>query len=171
MSSDRPGDDVQGIKVYSFIARLVENGATPAEIRERLIEAGVGLHNADRLTERLAHAQLKEKLRTQAATLLACGIAPDQLLPMLMEKGFPQQMAAEQVANLVTEQIADDKQARESPSRQWRMMGGILLVVGLVLFIGNRSGLFPTFPFSGGLTMFVGAIALLMGWFNDQPEN
>src|SRR6516165_4165551 len=35
--------------------------------------------------------------------------------------------------------------------------GAAVVMVGMVLYGGNRSGAFPTFPFAGGLTMLLGA--------------
>jgi hypothetical protein len=34
--------------------------------------------------------------------------------------------------------------------------GGLLLMGGFFLFLGNRSGAFPTFPFAGFITMAIG---------------
>lgn len=41
--------------------------------------------------------------------------------------------------------------------------GAALDVVGALLFVGNKTGLWPSFPFAGALTMTVGATLLLIG--------
>ena len=38
--------------------------------------------------------------------------------------------------------------------------GPILIIGGILLFIGNRSGAFPTFPFAGFITMMLGWLVL-----------
>jgi hypothetical protein len=59
MSTPAESDEVQGLKVYSYISRLAESGATPLEIGQKLIEQGVDPHEATRLTDRLAASQAK----------------------------------------------------------------------------------------------------------------
>ncbi|MGN6353232.1 MAG: hypothetical protein ACTHLB_07560 [Parafilimonas sp.] len=36
-------------------------------------------------------------------------------------------------------------------------LGIVLLLIGIILFIGNVSGWWPTFPFAGFITMSIGA--------------
>jgi len=43
------------------------------------------------------------------------------------------------------------------------LVGAAVVMVGLVLYEGNRSGVFPTFPFAGGLTMLLGASLMAAG--------
>jgi hypothetical protein len=44
------------------------------------------------------------------------------------------------------------------------LLGGTAVVmVGMVLFGGNKSGVFPTFPFAGGLTILLGASLMAAG--------
>jgi hypothetical protein len=45
--------EVRGLQVYAYVSRLSENGATPTEIRQKLIEKGLDAQEAARLTERL----------------------------------------------------------------------------------------------------------------------
>ena len=44
-----------------------------------------------------------------------------------------------------------------------RILGGLVVVVGAGLWIGNVSGAFPTFPLAGYLTMLVGGIIFRVG--------
>jgi hypothetical protein len=36
------------------------------------------------------------------------------------------------------------------------VIGGIIIVIGVCLWIGNMTGIFPTFPFAGILTIIIG---------------
>jgi hypothetical protein len=44
-----------------------------------------------------------------------------------------------------------------------KALGGIVLVAGIALFIGNVSGAFRTFPGAGWLTIALGGIMLRAG--------
>jgi hypothetical protein len=43
------------------------------------------------------------------------------------------------------------------------VLGSLIIVVGLGLFLGNITGLFPTFPFAGYLTIGLGGLVLSAG--------
>jgi hypothetical protein len=40
----------------------------------------------------------------------------------------------------------------------------MVIGVGIILLIGNRTGVLPTFPFAGFLTMTVGGMIFGIGW-------
>jgi hypothetical protein len=40
------------------------------------------------------------------------------------------------------------------------IIGGLILLVGIILFIGNVSGLFPSYPYAGFITMSLGSIII-----------
>jgi hypothetical protein len=42
-------------------------------------------------------------------------------------------------------------------------LGGIIVVIGVVLLLGNVSGKFKTFPFAGGITIAIGAAMMRAG--------
>jgi hypothetical protein len=42
-------------------------------------------------------------------------------------------------------------------------LGSVLLIVGIGLLIGNVTGLFPTFPFTGFIVMTIGGALFAMG--------
>jgi hypothetical protein len=44
------------------------------------------------------------------------------------------------------------------------LVGAAVVMVGMVLYGGNRSGVFPTLPFAGGLTMLLGASLMAAGF-------
>ncbi|HQR08525.1 MAG TPA: hypothetical protein PLN21_17000 [Gemmatales bacterium] len=43
------------------------------------------------------------------------------------------------------------------------VLGGLILIVGAGLWLGNRTGFFPTFPFVGYLTMGLGGLIIAAG--------
>jgi N utilization substance protein A len=53
------------------------------------------------------------------------------------------------------------------------MIGIVVVLGGFVLYLGNRTGLFPTFPFAGYITILAGAvlvaIGLSMAGFGSRP--
>src|SRR6516225_4472444 len=77
MSTPDEDREVEGLKIYSYVSRLAESGATPGEIRQKLIEKGIDPKQATRLTDRLAATQAKKTIRARVTGLLAQGVAPD----------------------------------------------------------------------------------------------
>lgn len=43
------------------------------------------------------------------------------------------------------------------------VLGTIIIVVGAILSLGNRSGIFPTFPFLGTIVMIIGGVIAVAG--------
>jgi hypothetical protein len=156
--------DVQGLKVYTYISGLAESGATPAEIRQKLIGKGVDPQEANRLADRVAASEAKKKIRARAISLLAQGVPPEQIRLGLVKEGFEQALVAEEVNVVLAETARAETEGREDPRRLWRLLGALLIVVGGGLYIGNTTGIFPTFPFAGGIVMFIGCLVSAMGW-------
>ena len=44
-----------------------------------------------------------------------------------------------------------------------KIAGGLIFVVGVGLFIGNVSHMFPTFPLAGWITMLIGGAIMRAG--------
>ncbi len=44
------------------------------------------------------------------------------------------------------------------------LVGASVVMVGMGLYLGNRSGAFPTLPFAGGLTVLLGASLMAAGF-------
>jgi hypothetical protein len=61
--------------------------------------------------------------------------------------------------------VKDGRQAMETPVMQSIFfVGGVFMfVLGFGIYLGNRTGLLPTFPFLGFATMGIGAILLTIG--------
>jgi len=53
------------------------------------------------------------------------------------------------------ESIGNAKKSYSSSSGN-EFFGFLLIIIGILLVIGNLSGLFPTFPFAGFITMSIG---------------
>jgi hypothetical protein len=159
--------EVQGLQVYAYVTRLAESGATPDEIRQNLIEKGVDEREASRLADRIAASEAKKKIRARAISLLDQGVTPDQIQPQLGQEGFAQALVAEEVNSLLTTRAREEAERREDPRRLWRMLGAALVVAGVALYIGNRTGAFPTFPYAGGILMGFGSLVSAMGWLRS----
>jgi hypothetical protein len=159
--------EVQGLRVYAYVSRLAESGATPDEIRQKLIEKGVDAQEARRRADRLAASEAKKQIRARAISLLAQGVTSDQIQAQLGQQGFAQALVAEEVNALLTERAREEAERREDPRRLWRLLGAALLVAGVALYIGNKTGAFPTFPYAGGILMGVGALVSAMGWLRS----
>jgi phage FluMu protein Com len=50
------------------------------------------------------------------------------------------------------------------------VVGGIMLIGGVALYIGNRTGLFPTFPFAGHITGSLGVVLLALSGVTTHEE-
>lgn len=42
-------------------------------------------------------------------------------------------------------------------------LGVLIVIVGFILMVGNMTGIFPTFPFAGFITMFIGGLLTRVG--------
>jgi hypothetical protein len=162
MSTPKENAEVQGLKVYGYIARLADTGATPAEIQEKLIGKGVDSQEASRLADRLATSQAKKQIQTRAGNLLAQGVPPDQIQRRLIQEGYSQALV-EEVNRLLAETARAEAEGRDDPRRLWRILGAVLIVVGWGLAIGNVSGIFPTLSDAGGSVIFLGTLLSAMG--------
>jgi hypothetical protein len=165
MSTPDESAEVQGLKVYGYVSRLAESGATPAEIQQKLIEKGVAPRDAARLMDRLAVAQVKRDIRVRASNLLDQGVPPDQVHSGLVQEAFDPAIVAEQTNAVITERALADREWKEDPRRLWLLLGAALIVVGVGVYLGNKTGAFPTVPFAGGILMGVGAVVSAMGRF------
>jgi hypothetical protein len=71
---------------------------------------------------------------------------------------------ADEVSALLADRARAETEQGEDPRRLWRLLGAALAVAGVGLYIGNKTGAFPTFPYAGGMLMGIGALVSAMGW-------
>jgi hypothetical protein len=97
-----------------------------------------------------------------AAALLNSGVSPQQAAQGLVDKGLEPQVAKAVIDDLLAKTQAQARQPRGG-SVALLMFGGLLLVVGIGLLIGNVTGIFPTFPFAGFIVMGIGGAIFRAG--------
>ena len=131
-----------------------------AEVRGRLLEQGMPEEAADEVIKDL----LERSIFRDAAALLIEGFAPVGVKKRLIEKGLDRETATAVVDQLfiqIAAMLALNQPAEaveDSGSALFlRIFGGIVVVIGIGLFLGNVTGLFPTFPLAGYLTILAGA--------------
>lgn len=69
--------------------------------------------------------------------------------------------------------LKDRRMGLKGSGKSWliRLAGYEVIGIGLLLFAGNKSGLFPTFPFAGAITIGLGAVTLLVGSIYSVNSN
>ena len=99
----------------------------------------------------------------RAAALIDQGVPEERIQQMLMEDGFSKDQAAEVLSNLPAFRTAVLRQrGTDNPFSGMGLwcVGLLVFAAGLFLFIGNVTGLCPTLPFAGYLTMTLGGALL-----------
>jgi hypothetical protein len=141
-----------------FAARRLREGAPPAEVEERLTGRGLNRSTAAAIVrERWAVA-----VYSVAAASLRDGESPTQAVQRLVDKGLEQRVASAVINDLLARGRERVRASDETPP-VLVVLGGLLLLVGAALFMGNMTGLFPTFPFAGFLLMGIGATLFRAG--------
>jgi hypothetical protein len=102
-----------------------------------------------------------EALRCYCNRLLSIGTPPTDTELRLIELG----MEVDDAANLVAARVAElaRREARKNPAKGIAIIvfGIVVFLAGGFLVVGNRGGVFPTFPYAGTLTTCLGC--LIMG--------
>lgn len=156
--------------MYSYVSRLRQNGAAPEEIQQKLIEAGVGPQEASALVDRLLAHEATQEIHTRAARLLREGVPAAELQARLVAEGFGAELVDPVVKDLLEERAREQKDREETPGPILRVFGAVLVVLGVGLLIGNRTGVFPTFPFAGAITMGIGALIFAIGQYRASSD-
>jgi hypothetical protein len=135
-----------------FTINLLRQNESAKAIQDLLVARGMSEEHAGRV---LDEAYLRA-LYADAIALLNQGHTPNSAKQALTENG-----ASPQLASAVVDDILAQHQATQPKGLARRIilgsLGGIVFVIGVGLFIGNRSGAFPTFPMAGYITMAIGA--------------
>jgi hypothetical protein len=140
-------------------AQLFREGASAREVLHRLVTEGLARERAVSIVQAAALGEFSR----QAKIVLNEGGSPEAAEAKLREQGVGPQTAMAIVADAL-------EATRSFPEQVGRAAGGLVLMAagaavvlgGFVLYAGNKSGRFPTFPFAGGVTMLLGA-ALAIG--------
>ena len=82
-----------------------------------------------------------------AADLKLQGEPPETIHRRLIERGLSEEAAGHLITALFTSQPSTGKQV------VCKMIGGPVFVIGILLLIGNVTGMFVTFPFAGFIVM------------------
>ena len=92
--------------------------------------------------------------------MLRDGMLPQQIEKQLRDRGLNAESAKAVVAS--AHQIRDDDAEYSEPAASGggnpvlMVLGGIIFAVGVLIFIGNVTGAFPTVPCAGWLGMVIG---------------
>src|SRR4051812_47607420 len=86
-----------GLQVYTLIAQLRQNGATPAEIRGKLVAEGFDPQEAGALSDRLIVHETKKEIRSRAACRLAQGADTTELKANLAKEGYASDLVDQEV--------------------------------------------------------------------------
>jgi hypothetical protein len=136
---------------FDFAVNLLNNGASPDEARGRLVERGLDQATAAAVVRDL----LLRAIYADAAAMLNSGVSPTQAEQRLVDKGLEPQVAKAVIDDLLAHAQVQARQADGGGLAQ-QLLGGLIFVVGIGLFIGNVTGIFPTFPFAGFIVMGIG---------------
>ena len=137
-------DDVE------FAAGLLGQGESTDAVKAKLGERGLTQANVDAVIEQV----YVRAVYADAAGMLQQGQPPEQVKQALVARGLSPENASTVVDNLLTPEGGGGSGG--VPFRQ--IIGGLIVVVGIGLWIGNMTGVFPTFPFAGILTIIVGSV-------------
>jgi hypothetical protein len=152
MSEKMPQQQVAQADI-DFAVNLLNKGETAESVHGKLVERG--------LTPEVASALLNDlfvqAVYNEAITLLNQRHSPEQVKRQLVDRGLEKTVAASVVDEILARHRAALQEEESKGAKPLlRFLGGIMFVVGIGLFIGNRTGAFPTFPFAGFIVMAIG---------------
>jgi hypothetical protein len=148
-------------------ARCLEHGESPDGLERKLLAAGLQPQEAASLAReviaRLApYTRARELLEHGAGVLdvrrkmVENGLAPEEAA-MVVEAVQKKRSGASKGESVYADEV-------EGPRPGLAIVGIVVIGAGVVLAIGNMSGVFPTIPFAGFLTMTVGSMIFGAGW-------
>lgn len=140
---------------YAF--ELLTAGKPTGVVQAKLVERGMTTEEATRLLNEL----FMRILIDHAMSLLNEGWSPEETKQRLVERGWDEALASSIVDDLVDylrDQAARMEEAETNPLMQF--LGVVAILAGIGLFIGNRTGAFPTIPFAGFAAMAIGSLIL-----------
>jgi hypothetical protein len=140
---------------------LLRQGTPPVDVREKLMARGLSEDAAGMVVYNRIQG-----MRAMAASLLQAGLPMEAAVRALQEQGFSEPAAVAVLHGLADDSSQGVHHARGPLGVLVMAFGGIVFVIGVGLFIGNVTRLFPTLPLAGYLTMMVGG--LIYGWGSRQ---
>ena len=156
-------NETEGLRIYSYVQSLKDQGASPESIQAELVKKGVAPEEAAALIRRILERDKKLQIRHLAEPLVKEGVQAEEIGHMLTAKGFDSLSVASVVKDLVEERNRTRQEERGDPRPFYRILGIVLIVVGFALMLGNLSGLFPTFSYAGTFTLGLGAAIYVVG--------
>jgi hypothetical protein len=134
-----------------FAAGLLNQGAPAEEIRDELRKRGVDPTTA----ATIIRAVFAQGYRRYAAAVLNRGVHPKQVGQQLADNGIEPQVATAVINDILAREKAQARRERRVGC-VLQYLGCLIFFVGLGLWLGNRTGLFPTFPYAGSIVMVIG---------------
>jgi len=156
---------VSGLDVYTLTNALINEGVALCDLQARLLARGVSSDEASRVVNRVVATELKKKTNDRIAFLLARGETPEAIRARLFEEGFDPAVTADRVSEAVARH-RDDKESRQSSGLG--ILGATVFVVGMLLYLGNKTGILPTFPLAGAIAMGLGGFLVSMAWISHR---
>jgi hypothetical protein len=137
--------------LYAHVARLLNRGESPEAVHSKMLAHGFPEQTASAVVQEVA---AERAVYIQAAQLLGSGVSPEETHARIVRDGLDRQTAAA----IVDDAFQARQQALQEQNRSagTMVLGVLLFLGGIALFIGNTTGLFPTFPFAGFLLMTIG---------------
>ncbi|HEX3150550.1 MAG TPA: hypothetical protein VHR66_20905 [Gemmataceae bacterium] len=140
---------------YDFAVRKFGDGLTAEAVEVQLVDRGLTADAAKEVVVDL----MAQMIRQEASQMLQDGLLPMQVEKHLRERGFSAEAAQTIVANAQAHPMhANYSETVPAGGGNVIVMGlgAIIFVIGVFLFIGNVTGMFPTVPCAGWLGMVIG---------------
>src|SRR5262249_23227629 len=97
------------VRIYPYACRLRDEGPSPEEIRQKLVEAGLDPQEAEAFVKHLATYEAKRTIRVRAAGLLGGGTPAEEVRTTLVGQGFDAHLVAQVVGGLLEDRSRQEK--------------------------------------------------------------
>jgi hypothetical protein len=131
-----------------FASELLKAGLAPEAVQQKLIERGLSTDLAAKALEAVA----EQDLLAESFSRLMEGQRPEAVKEFLVGRGMSPFVADE----VLQEQVAQIQSMRPGPGPIRKVIGGLVVGLGVLLWLGNMTGVFPTFPFAGIIVIIIG---------------
>jgi hypothetical protein len=139
---------------------LLHKGASPVEAFGQLVAE----RNDEQMSREVVLKILEQATLGEAASLLHSGASQREAVRKLIARGMDHETATAQVGEAALRIWCHRWRYLAAPgSIVLLLVGGVVILLGLALVQGNRSGEMVTFPYAGGITTLLGAILAASG--------